>query len=258
MNLTILVILAAVGVLALLYLGVIHAAAARERARRRRGETQRLAAHIFTPHQTVTLAQEAGLLLRRLRGLVDDQPRALPMLAAILAGGLILILALDPILDDPMIFPGTLPLPGWLKGIWAGGVMLLALGHVVWVFLNAPRYLSRHWLLLHPDGAITALDLDLPRIDPARPVQVFDGITMPANGHHTEGWAEGAVLAQGDLVAGFVYQPHPPGAGDLRRLARTAPGWWRVELAPDSATFERFLRQHYPPGTRALAPGWPP
>lgn len=252
-------VLATAGGVALVYLAMIHRAAARQRARRRQGATEHLAARIFAPHAQATLAQDAT---NWLRGLVDDQPRALPLLAAILAGALLLILALDPILDDPMFFPASLALPGWVKGIWAGGVALLVVGHAVWVFLHAPRCLSRHWLLLHPDGAITARGNEggaaLPRIDPTRPVQVFDGITMPARDNQPEGWAEGAVLAQGDVVAAFVTQPHPPGAGDLRRLARTAPGWWRVELAPDPARFDRFLRRHYPPATRALAPGWPP
>ncbi|NKC32714.1 hypothetical protein [Falsiroseomonas selenitidurans] len=251
-------VLVAAGAAALLYLAVIHRAAARHRARRRRGEAQHLAARILAPRQDTSLAQEAGLLLRRLRGLVDDQPRALPLLAAILAGGLLLVPALDPILDDPMLLPAPLPLPGWLKAIWAGGVLLLVVGHAAWVFLNAPRCLSRQWLLLHPDGAITARGAALPRFDPARPVRVFDGIAMPARDSQPEGWAAGAVLAQDERVAAFVTNPHPPGAGDLRRLARTPPGWWRVELAPDPAGFDRFLRRHYPAGQRAVAPGWPP
>lgn len=260
MNWTILGWLATAGVLALFYLGVIHLAAASERSRRRRGEAQFVAAHIFPPGRgRVSLVNEVALFLRRLRGMVDDQPCALPLLAAILAGGLLLILALDPVLDDPMLFPATLPLPGWLKGIWAGGVVLLVLGHAVWIFLKAPQYLSRQWVVLHPDGAITARGAALPRLDPALPVRHFEGISMPGpDPQFPPRWAAGAVLVQGETVAGFVYFPHPPSPGEMRPLAVTPPGWWRINLGPEHTHFDQFVKRHYPPGVRAVAPGWPP
>jgi len=253
-----LVCLMASGLLALLYLGAIHRAAAQERSRRRRGEAQFVAARIFPPRgDAPSLGGEVTLMIRRLRGIVDDQPRALPLLAAILAGGLLMILVVDPVLDDPILSALTLPLPGWLKGIWVGGILLLVIGHTVWIFLNAPKYLSRQWLLLHPDGTITSRGAALPRFDPALPARHFEGISMPAPAPETPPLrAEGAVLVQGETVAGFVYFPFPHNPGDLRHVAVTPPTWWRIELAPDHVPFDKFIKQHYPVGIRAVAPGW--
>jgi len=206
MSWTILGCLAVAGVLALLYLGVIHLAAASERSRRRRGEVQFVAARIFPSGRGgIFLGDEAALLLRRLRGVVDDQPRTLPLLAAILAGGLLLILALDPVLDDSMLFPTTLPLPGWLKGIRAGGVVLLVLGHAVWVFRKAPQHLSRQWVVLHPMAP-------LPRGAPLCSASTPHGRSAISRGFRCPAptpprYAAGTALVQGETVAGFLYTP---------------------------------------------------
>ncbi len=259
-SLTILLIsLMAGGIFSFLYLAVIHRSAARQRSRVRRGEAQLVAARIFPPHSGIdSLCGEVVLAVRRLRGIVDDQPRALPLLAAILAGGLLMIPAMDLVLDDPILFDLGLSLPGWLKGIWVGGVLLLVIGHAVWIFLNAPKYISRQWLLLHPDGGITSQGAALPRFDPAMPLQHFEGISIPdPDPEIPPRWAEGAVLVQGEAVAGFVYFPFQRGLGELRPLVITPENWWRVELSPDHVRFDKFLKQHYPPGIRAVAPGWP-
>jgi hypothetical protein len=254
-----LTLLMAGGILSFLYLAVIHRSAARQRSRIRRGEAQLVAARIFPPHGEInSLGEEVALTIRRLRGIVDDQPRALPLLAAIFAGGLLMIPALDLIVDDPILFDLGLSLPGWLKGIWMSGVLLLVLGHAVWIFLNAPKYLSRQWLLLHPDGRIASRGAALPHFDPAMPLQHFEGISMPdPDPEILPRWAEGAVLVQGETVAGFVYFPFRRGLGELRTLTITPKSWWRIELGPDHVRFDKFLKKHYPPGIRAVGPGWP-
>jgi hypothetical protein len=240
-------ILAAAALLAaILYLGAIHRAAARAR-HRHQGEARHVAARIFPPHHQPGEARRFWLWLG---GLATDQPRALPFLAAILAGGAALLLALDPILADPILWGRLLPpgwraaLPDWLKLAWVLGVLALVLGHALWIFLRAPRHLSRHWLLLHPDGAITAQGAELPRIDPTRPRRCEDGITSRLQPDRR---AEGAVLEQDGVVIGFVANPHAPGPGSLRPLAVTPPEWWRVELEPESDTVLTFLRRHHPP-----------
>jgi hypothetical protein len=254
-----LILLMAGGIFSFLYLAVIHRSAARQRSRIRRGEAQLVAARVFPPRSEIdSLDGEVALAVRRLRGIVDDQPCALPLLAAIFAGGLLMIPAMDLIVDDPILFDLGLTLPGWLKGIWMGGVLLLVIGHAVWIFLNAPKYLSHQWLLLHPDGSITSRSAALPRFDPAMPLQHFEGISTPyPDPEIPPRWVEGAVLVQGAVVAGFVYFPFPRNAGELRPLAITSRNWWRVELGPDHLRFDKFLKQHYPPGIRAVAPGWP-
>ncbi|MGK7867540.1 hypothetical protein [Falsiroseomonas sp. E2-1-a20] len=245
--------------LALAYLGLIHRAAWQARARRRHGQAERLAARIFAPHQPGPPGGELRALLRDLVGIATDQPRALPLAAAILAGGLLLLLALDPILDDPILWGARVPpswraaLPAWLKLGWVLAVVALVLGHCVWIFGEAPRRLSRHWLLLHPDGGISAEGADLPRIDPLRPRQSLDRIPIPARRQDgldlPAGEAEGAVLEQDGRTIGFVANPHVPRPGSLRRLAETPPEWWRVELEPDHASFHAFLLRHHPPRT---------
>lgn len=256
MTAALLLILAAVAYLALIHLGFW----------RRRGPIRRVAARIHPPREASDLAWEARSLLRRLAGLATDQPRALPLAAAILAGAALLLLALDPILDDPILWGRHVPpgwraaLPGWLKGAWVALMIALVLGHAGWIFLNAPRSLSRHWLLLLPDGAVAAEGADLPRIDPSRPRLSLDGITMPARRidgvEVPERWAEGATLAQDGAVIAFIANPANPGAGDLRPLAETPRGWWRVEAGPGWSELAAFLRHHHPASGRGVAPGW--
>lgn len=241
-------ILAAILMLAaILYLGAIHRAAARSRRRHRQGAARHVAARIFPPHYR---PGEAWRFRLWLRGLATDQPRALPFLAAILAGGAMLLLALDPVLDDPILLGRLVSptwraaLPDWLKLAWVAGMLALVLGHALWIFLRAPRHLSRQWLLLHPDGVITALGADLPRIDPTRPRRSEAGIVSRLQPDRR---AEGAVLEQDGVVTGFVANPYVPGTGSTRPLAITPPEWWRVELAPDPDSVLTFLRQHHPP-----------
>ena len=255
MTTALILLLAAVAYLALIHLGFW----------RRRGPIRRVAARMHPPREATDLAWEARGLLHRFTGLATDQPRALPLAAAILSGAAVLLLALDPILDDPILWGRHVPpdwraaLPGWLKGAWMALVIALVLGHAAWVFLNAPRSLSRHWLLLHPDGAITAEGGDLVRIDPNRPVLSLDGITIPARRIDgvdiPERWAEGATLAQDGAVIAFIANPINPGAGDLRPLAETPPGWWRVELEHGFSELAAFLARHHPASGRCIAPG---
>lgn len=226
----------------------------------------RIAVHIRPAHEVRDWAWEGRNLLRSLAGIVVDQPRALPLAAAILTGSIVMVLALDPVAGDPILWGRAVPpewraaVPGWLKGGWVALVLAAVLGHCIWIFLNAPRALSRHWLLLHQDGAITAAGAELPRIDPARPVLSLDGIAMPA--YRRDGMdfpersAAGAVLVQDGQVIAFVANPINPGPGDLRNLALTAPGWWRVDVEHDFPALASFLRRHHPPSGSGVAPGW--
>jgi hypothetical protein len=244
-----------------LYMVILYRRALAERRRRRLGEW-RLAARIYQPHHPrPTLAQEAGLVLRDLAGLVCDQPRALPFLAASLTGGAFVILAMDPLLNDPFFWPfPPLPLPEALKFGWAGLVLLAVLAHIIWVFLRAPDFFSRQWLVLHADGAISAEGASLPPLHLGRPHRAWDGITRPRPADPflglpaTELWALGAVIAQetdhGLQVVGFVTDPYPP------ERTVTPVSWYRVELGHGHEPFQAFFRQHCPDAPRGLAPGW--
>jgi hypothetical protein len=243
---------------AIFYMAVLHRRALMERRRRRRGEW-RLAARIIPAHRPLpTLAQEAMLAGRWLAGLVYDQPRALPFLAALLTSAAFLILALEPLMDDPFFWPfPPLPLPEAVKFGWAGLVLLAALGHPLWVFFRAPAFFSREWLVLHADGAISAEGASLPPLHLGRPHRAWDGITMPDPGPAGAArWAEGAVIAQGEDVVAFVTQPHMALPGALRNRAITPAGWHRVELGPEPAPFLAFFRRHCPDAPRGVAPGW--
>jgi hypothetical protein len=247
----------------LLYMVVLHRRALAERRRRRGGEW-RLAARIYQAHHPrPTLAQEVGLVLRDLAGLVYDQPRALPFLAAILTSAAFVILAMDPLLVDPFFWPfPPLPLPEAVKFGWAGLVLLAALGHPIWVFIRAPAFFSRQWLVLHADGAISAEGASLPPLHLGRPHQAWDGITMPSPANPflglpaMERWAEGAVIAQGGFVVGFDTRPDPVGPGDLRNQAIMPRQWHQVALGPEPAPFLAMFRRHCPDAPRGVAPGW--
>lgn len=251
-------LLAVLGVfwaLSLTYVGWIHIRAARERRRRHATGVARVAVRVWPPHDpgALTLRYDAALLGRWLAGLATDRPRAVPLIAAIIASGGTAFLLADPLMDEPLLWArspqgisvSALPQPVRV----ALGVLILiaALVHVVWVFFAAPLTLSWQKLVLEPGGRVRLDGCDMPEVDPAR--ASFVSLSVPS-AHGAP--ATGMTLEQDGRHYAFDYLGLPD--GNLMGPVPSVPhDWWHLTLEGEVARVDTFLQRHYGPGSAPFA-----
>lgn len=237
-----------IAVLAVLRVLALHRAAFAERRRRRLGLGRRVAARIAAP-----AALGEGALAAEMRHLAPGFGemlwtiwRASAFVAAIIVGGLLVILLVDPVLDEPLFSWSPLSaerraaLPDVFRWVWLGLVLGGVVIHAVWVFLRAPALSSRHWLVLHPGGGIEA-SAGFPPLDPERPFTACG--TLPAAGTAR---ASGFMIEQAGTTVAFDYFPEVRGTGDPYHAPALDPTWWHVWLTGDHRAFAEFARRHFP------------
>lgn len=218
----------------------------RKAAAHRRRREARLAVTIRPPRDWSGFGRAAiapvrtGLPGRLWQGFSDvafHQPLLLPLVTSIPFASLFLLLVVDPVLDEPMIWAGTLPdglhawIPGWFRAAWITTAIVAAISTILWVFWMAPRRISRHWLVLGPDGSISSPGAPMPVLHPSR------------------ARAAGPTRRTGFTIRqeGVVFAFHLP-----NRAAGTAPnprhvpdGWFSIDGGPDAARLDAFLQRHY-------------
>lgn len=238
--------------IALLYISAFYRAAAFARRRRRQGLGLRLPIQVHAPHsgRGAGLVDEWRVLWAGLSGLVLDQPRALPLIAALIVGVPAFLLLIDPILSEPLLWGGLLPaearaaIPGWFRLLWLALAVTLVVGHVLFIWYRAPRLLSRHWLVLNDDGVIEVPGSALPALDPARAFDLADELP-PARGEPAPAETLATVIHQGQAVVAFVHLPGQPRWYQLRYAGIVPADWWRIDVGPGFDLFDDFLDQHY-------------
>lgn len=251
-------LLAGLGMLwafALAYVGWIHVLAAKERRNRRADGVARIAVRAWPPHdpESLTLRHDLGLMRRWLFGFVTDRPRALPLTAAIIAGGGAIFILLDPLMDKPLLWPraeggGALSwLPEIVRIVVAGVIGLSAFANILWVFFAAPATLSWERLVLRPDGRLGLEGCAMPDINPAR--ATFISLSIPS-AHGAP--AQGVTLEQDGLRFAFDYLGTPSG-NMIDPVPSVPPGWWHIALEGEVDRVDAFLLGHYGPGSVAYA-----
>lgn len=249
----------ALALLALLSVGYLGSIAHGWRRRHAADGTRRIAVRIVAPTGRRLPYDALRRALSAIVAPLNDQPRALPLAASIVCSTALLILTLDPLLSDPLWSAQLTPAAwraatGWAPWLWAGTWLALALGLPVASFFAAPLALSRHWLVLHPDGSITAQGAALPVIAPALQPRIFDGISMP-RGSGPPAVAQGLVIVLADATIAIDARPYPAGMTIGLVDAEVPRTWYRVDVPHDYAPLAAFMRRHYPPGSRAVPPG---
>lgn len=245
-------VIAAGAVIAAIYAAVL-CRAIRHEGRRRRGGEARIAAQIYArgcwsrwgvTGRDADLSIDAG---NYLRGIVDDHPVALPWVSSVMLAGTVLILMVDPVMDDPLLpwTQGLRWLPDWTKMIWLACALTIAIGLPVVMFFLPSRRISRQWLVLHRDGRISGLGGDLPELDPGRPFAAE--YRLLAGG--LSRW-HAVLIVQGDNEVTILLSP------DARFWNR----WWpfvRQMVPPDACAVVlgaevgkavAHLEQHFLPG----------
>ncbi|PWR18181.1 asparaginase [Zavarzinia aquatilis] len=238
--------------IALLYISAFYRAAASARRRRRQGLGLRIPIHVHAPHsgRGAGLVDEWRVLWSGLSGLVLDQPRALPLIAALLVGVPAFLLLIDPILSEPLLWGGLVPaearaaIPGWFRLLWLALAVTLVVGHVLFIWYRAPRLLSRHWLVLNDDGVIEVPGSALPALDPARAFDLADELP-PGRGEPAPAETLATVIRQGPCAVAFVHLPGQPRWYQLRYAGIVPADWWRIDVGPGFDQFDDFLDQHY-------------
>ena len=248
---SLLAVLAAVWAVSLAYTLWIHVVAAAERARRRAGGPVRVAVRAWPPREGMgTWAGDARLAVRAILGIATDRPQGLPLAAAIIAAGGMTFVVGDLMMDEPALWPASAAssvaglLPGMIKAVLLGLLVIALLGNCVWIFFAAPTTLSWERLVLHPGGRI---ELEggppMPAIDPDRATLI--AMSIPS-AHGAP--AAGVTLEQDDrrFAFDFLGPPSP------RNLLGAAPGvpadWWQIVLSGETGLFDDFLKTHYGPG----------
>jgi hypothetical protein len=221
--------------------------------------TRRIAVRIVAPADRQPPCGALRQVLSAIVAPLNDQPRALPLAAGIVCSTALLILTLDPLFSDPLWSASLTPASwraatGWAPWLWAGAWLALALALPVASVLAAPLALSHHWLVLHPDGSITAQGAALPVVAPALRPRIFDGITMPRD-HGPPAVAQGLVIVLADATIAIDTRPYPGGTTIGLVDAVVPRTWYRIDVPSDDAPLAAFMRQHYPPGSRAVPPG---
>lgn len=248
-------VIAAGALIAAIYLTILWRALRSEGRRRRGGET-RIAAQVYARQcwsRWGVTGRDADLTIdaaNYLRGIADDQPVALPWISSIMLAGAVLILMVDPIMDDPLLpWAGGLRwLPDWAKMIWAGTALIVAIGLPVVMFRLPARRISRQWLVLHRDGRIGGLGADLPELDPRRPFTAEYRVLASGLSR----W-HGVLIAQGDAEVTILLSP----------VAQFWHRWWpyvrqlvpptacAVVLGAEAGRAIAHMEQHVLPGLRA-------
>lgn len=245
-------VLGGITLVALLYVAAFYRAAALARRRRRQGLGLRIPIHVYSPHsgRGGGIVNEWRVLWSGLSGLAIDQPRALPLIAALIVGVPAFLLLIDPILSEPLFWGGLLSpetrdaIPGWLRLLWLALAVTLVVGHVLFIWYRAPRLLSRHWLVLNDDGVIEATGTALPALDPARAFDLVDELP-PSRGEPAPAETLATVITQGTLAVAFVHLPGQPRWYQLRYAGIVPADWWRIDVGPGFDLFDDFLDQHY-------------
>ncbi|MBU6334923.1 MAG: hypothetical protein KGS47_11070 [Chloroflexi bacterium] len=249
----------AFALLALLSAGYLGSIAHGWRRRHAADGTRRIAVRIVAPIDRRPPYDALRQVLSAIVAPLNDQPRALPLAASIVCSTALLILTLDPLFSDPLWSARLTPAAwrataGWVPWLWVGTWLVLALGLPVASFFAAPLALSRHWLVLHPDGSITAQGAALPAVAPTLQPRIFDGITMPRD-HGPPAVAQGLVIVLADATIAIDTRPYPGGTTVGLVDAVVPRTWYRVDVPYDDAPLAAFMRRHYPPGSRAVPPG---
>lgn len=239
-------------IVSLLYVSAFYRAAVMERRRRRQGLGRRLPVHIHPPGsgRGAGLVSEWRVLTAAVSGLVGDQPRALPLIAALIVGVPGFLVLIDPILSEPLLWAGIVPaevrgaMPGWLRLAWLAIAIALALGHLLFIWYRAPSLMSRHWLVLNDDGVIEARGAALPALDPAHGFDLVDELPPP-RGEAPPPETLATVITQGAVSVAFVYLPGQPRWYQLLYPGLVPADWWRIDFGPDFDLFDDFLDRHY-------------
>jgi len=249
------IVLALIGFGALggaVYLAMLMIAQRREQRRRKAGET-RIAARIYAPRCRSPLGRngrDPSPALRAahdLAGLLHEQPLFAPFVTGVLLGGVVLIAMVDPIMDDPLLWPttwkGLRSLPGWMKALWLALAILLCLGIPLVMFSLPRKRFSRQWLVLHADGRMTAIGADFPAFDPERPFHASRRIWSTS----LSAW-HGVLIVQDRVHLAIVLAPVPhvwqrwlPHVRDL-----VPPDAYAVRVGLEDGPVSAHLIRHFP------------